>query len=406
MFDPYKLRHDFPILNTKIQGKPLVYFDNAATTQKPKVVIDAISDFYLTSNANVHRGVHFLSQKATAAYEHSREIVRHFLSAGSEKEIIFTKGTTDSINLVASAYAETFLKSGDEILISALEHHANIVPWQRVCQKTGAVLRVIPISQTGEIIFDEFLSLLSNKTKFLAITHVSNALGTINPIKAMIQAAQAYGALVLVDGAQAIAHQPVNVSDLNCDFYAFSSHKLYGPTGVGVLYAKYPHLLKMSPYQLGGDMIREVSFESSTFALPPNKFEAGTPAMAEVIGLAAAIKYVSQIGLQTIANYEKQLCDYALSQLRRLPYIELIADPQDRAAIVSFLVNGAHAHDVGTILDAEGVAIRNGHHCAMPLMNWMGLAATSRASFAFYNTFEEVDIFIKALNQVVEIFCI
>lgn len=406
MFDPYKIRHDFPILNTQIQGKPLVYFDNAATTQKPKVVIDAISDFYLTSNANVHRGVHFLSQKATAAYEHSREIVRHFLSAKSEKEIIFTKGTTDSINLVASAYAETFLKAGDEILISALEHHANIVPWQRVCQKTGAVLRVIPISQTGEIVFDEFLSLLSNKTKFLAITHVSNALGTINPVKAMIQAAQAYGALVLVDGAQAIAHQPVNVSDLNCDFYAFSSHKLYGPTGVGVLYAKYAHLLKMSPYQLGGDMIREVSFESSTFALPPNKFEAGTPAMAEVIGLAAAIQYVSQIGLPTIANYEKQLCDYALAQLRCLPYVELIADPRDRAAIVSFLVKGAHAHDVGTILDAEGVAIRNGHHCAMPLMNWMGVAATSRASFAFYNTFEEVDIFIKALNQVVEIFCI
>lgn len=404
MFNIEKVRQDFPILQRKVHGHPLIYFDNAATMQKPSSMIEVIDHYYRTMNANVHRGVHDLSVCATQAYESARETVQKFIAAKHSKEIVFTKGTTEAINLVAASYGRSQLKAGDEVLISTLEHHANIVPWQMICEQTGAKLRVIPINDEGDLLLDAYESLLNSRTKIVAITHISNAIGTINPIFDIIKKAHEVGAVVLVDGAQAVAHQSVNVFELDCDFYVFSGHKLIGPTGIGVLYGKASLLEKMPPYQTGGDMIREVTFEKTSFAGLPNRFEAGTPAIAQALGLAAAINYVSTLGLADIEKYEHTLLQYALQRLAALPYIQLIGTPKNRAPIISFLYHGAHAHDVGTILDREGIAIRNGHHCAMPLMNRLGVVATSRASFCFYNTIAEIDSFICALEKVREIF--
>ncbi|MBI5447223.1 MAG: cysteine desulfurase [Gammaproteobacteria bacterium] len=404
LFDVEKIRQDFPILHQHVQGKPLVYFDNAATTQKPACVIEALQHYYACDNANVHRGVHTLSERSTKSYENALKTTQHFLGAGSEKEIIFTKGTTEGINLVAYCLAKNYLKEGDEILVSCLEHHANIVPWQLACEQTGCRLKVIPINDQGEILQEEYEKLLSSKTKVVAIAHVSNALGTINPIEKMIALAHQVGAICVIDGAQAVAHQKINVQTLDCDFYVFSGHKTLGPTGIGVLYGKYDLLKKMPPYQGGGDMIREVSFEKTTYNDLPYKFEAGTPPISAAIGLAVALHYLESIGLAAIAEYEQILLDYMLVQLAKMPEIKLIGQAKHRGAIVSFLYEGVHAHDVGSILDHEGVAIRNGHHCAMPLMKRLGVSATSRASLAFYNTQEEIDQFIRALKKVKEVF--
>lgn len=405
MFDVEKIREDFPVLHQTVHGKPLVYFDNAATTQKPLCVIEAIKNYYLYDNANVHRGVHTLSERATKSYEDARLTVQQFLNAKNTQEIIFTKGTTEAINLVAQSFGRAMLKAGDEILVSHLEHHSNIVPWQLLCEQIGCILKVIPINEAGEISLENYEKLLSAKTKIVAVNHISNALGTVNPIEKMIPLAHAAGAVVLVDGAQAVAHLTVDVQALNCDFYVFSGHKALAPTGTGVLYGKSALLNVMPPYQGGGDMIRHVSFAHTTYNDLPYKFEAGTPNIAGAIGLAAALNYLTRIGLENIAAYEKELLDYAQKKLAMLPEIKFIGTAQHKAAIISFLYEGVHAHDVGTILDHEGIAIRNGHHCAMPLMERLGVNATSRASFAFYNTLQEIDQFVYALKKVKEVFC-
>lgn len=399
--DVIKIRCDFPILNEKVHGKDLIYLDNGATTQKPQAVIDAIKHYYEHTNANIHRGVHYLSEKATNEYEQCRVLIKNFINAASTKEIIFTKGTTESINLVANCL--TF-NAGDEILITAMEHHSNIVPWQIVCERTGAILKVAPMNETGELILEEFYKLLSSKTKLVACTHISNAIGTINPIKEIIEAAHQYNALVLIDGAQAAAHLHVDVQQLNCDFYVFSAHKVLGPTGVGILYGKEALLEKMPPYQSGGDMIREVCFEKTTYAPLPAKFEAGTPNIAGVIGFSAAIKYINTVGLDNIAIYENELLTYATQLAQQQTDIRLIGTAQHKAAILSFVMKNIHAHDIGTILDQQGIAIRTGHHCAMPLMGYFKVPATARASFSFYNTKQEIDALFESLNKIREIF--
>jgi len=403
-FDIEKIRNDFPILHQKVHGKPLVYLDNAATTQKPQVVIDTLINYYSSVNSNVHRGVHYLSETATKEYEASRKIIQNFINAKSTEEIIFTRGTTESINLIASSYGRTNLKEGDEILISTMEHHSNIVPWQILCEEKNAKLKVIPISDEGEILYDEFIKLLNERTKVVSIVHVSNSLGTINPIKKIIQKAHSLNIPVVIDGAQSVQHLKVNVQELDCDFFAFSGHKIYGPTGIGILYAKKEFLEKMPPYQGGGDMILSVSFEKTIYNHLPYKFEAGTPNIAGAIGLGTAIKYVENIGIGSIASYEQELLKYATDAVSEIKELKIIGTAKEKASVLSFVLDNIHPHDVGTFLDMDGVAIRTGHHCTEPVMKRYNVPATSRASFAFYNTKEEIDVFIKSAKNVVKMF--
>ena len=403
-FDVDEVRRDFPILREKVYGKPLVYLDNAATSQKPQVVIETLQKYYSLENANIHRGIHFLSERATQAYEDARAKVRGFLNAAESREIIFVRGTTEGINLVAQSHGRKFIGEEDEIILSAMEHHSNIVPWQILCEQVGARLRIIPMNDDGELLIDEYERLLSDRTKLVAVTHLSNALGTINPIKQIIQIAHRGGVPVLVDGAQAVPHLKVDVRDLDCDFYAFSGHKLYGPTGVGVLYGKASLLDAMPPYQGGGDMIRSVTFEKTLYNVLPYKFEAGTPNIAGGIGLGAAIDYLSQVGLDLVTEYERELLDYATEAVSTITGVQIIGTAREKAGILSFVLEGVHAHDVGTILDQEGIAIRTGHHCAMPVMQRFGVPATARASLAFYNTREEVDALVGAIHKVKRMF--
>lgn len=400
-FDVKGIRKDFLQLEqTKVHGKPLVYLDNAATTLKPKQVVDAISEYYQFESANIHRGVHFLSEQGTVRYEAVREKVKKFINAAESCEVIFSYGTTEAINLVAKSYGAAFLKKGDEIIISAMEHHSNIVPWQMLCEQTGAVLKVIPITDAGEIIFDEYTKLLNARTKIVSIVYVSNALGTVNPVKQMIEQAHRCGAVVVVDAAQAVAHMPVDVQDLDCDFLAFSGHKIFGPTGIGVLYGKKNLLESMPPFLGGGDMIDIVTFEKTTYNDLPHKFEAGTPHIAGVIGLGAALDYVMTIGFDEIAAHEHDLLAYATTEILKIPGVRIIGTAKNKGAILSFVVDGVHALDIGTLIDLQGVAIRTGHHCTQPLLKRLGLTNTARASFSFYNTREDVDSFIAALKKV------
>ena len=395
--DVAALRRDFPVLSQTVRGKPLTYLDNAASSQRPQVVIDSISHYYETTHANVHRGVHTLSQQATDLFEGARETVRRFVNARSTKEIVFVRGTTEAVNLVAQSYARPRLVPGDEILISHLEHHANIVPWQMVCEQTGASLKVIPITQAGEVDYDAFERLLSARTRLLALTHVSNALGTIVPVERFVRAARARGVPVLLDGAQAVPHLKVDLQALDCDFYCFSGHKMCGPTGIGILYGREALLREMPPWQGGGDMILAVSFTKTIYNELPYKFEAGTPHIAGAIGLAAAVDYLEGLGLDRIAAAEHDLLEYANRRLATIPGLRFIGTAQNKAAVVSFTLENVHPHDLGTILDHEGVAIRTGHHCAMPVMEFYGVPATARASFAFYNTRDEIDRLVAAL---------
>jgi cysteine desulfurase/selenocysteine lyase len=403
-FDVRHIREDFPALKQLVHGRPLVYFDNAATSQKPQVVIDEITRFYAQDCANVHRGVHLLSERSTAAYEGARETVRRFLNAASAREIVFTRGATEAINLVAQAYGRANVRAGDEILISALEHHSNIVPWQMLAEEKRAVLRVAPIDDDGELILEEFEKLIGPRTKIVAVAHVSNALGTINPVAKMIEMAHRAGAVILVDGAQAVPHIQVDVRRLGCDFYVFSGHKVFGPTGIGVLYGKAALLDAMPPWQGGGDMIRSVTFEKTLYNDLPYKFEAGTPHIAGAIGLAAALDYVDSIGLDRIAGHEHDLLVYGTQALTGIEGVRLIGTAPQKAAVLSFVLEGVHPHDVATILDRRGIAIRAGHHCAQPVMHRFGVPATSRASLAFYNTCQEVDLLVEGLGRVKEIF--
>lgn len=395
---------DFPILAQKIRGQRLVYLDNGATTQKPASVIEAVDQFYRQSNANIHRGVHWLSQHATDLYEAGRERVRVLLNAARPEEIVFTRGTTEAINLVAQSWGRSQLKPGDEIIVSALEHHSNIVPWQLVCEQTGAVLKVVPINDRGEVLMDAYRALLGERTRLVAVTHVSNALGTINPVAEIVRLARAAGARVLIDGAQAVAHQSVDVQALDCDFYAFSGHKLYGPTGIGALYARFDILDAMPPWQGGGDMIRTVSFERTTYAAVPQRFEAGTPNIAGVVGLSAAIDYVTGLGLDQIARYEHELLAQATRAVADIPGLRIIGTAAEKAGILSFVIDGIHPHDLGTILDTHGVAIRAGHHCAMPLMSRFGIPGTARASFALYNDLRDVDALVAGVRKAQKLF--
>ncbi len=397
-------RKDFPILHTSLYGKPLVYFDNAATTQKPSIVIEAENHYYRHINANVHRGIHTLSQQATEAFEATRSKLRQFINARYEHEIIFVRGTTEAINLVAQSYGRSRFKAGDEIIISAMEHHSNIVPWQILCQQTGAVLRIVPVSDAGELDINAYQDLLNPKTKLVAITHVSNTLGSINPVKTIIKHAHALHVPVLLDGAQAIAHIPVDVQDLDCDFYAFSSHKLYGPTGIGVLYGKAELLDEMPPYQGGGDMISSVSFEGTTYNKLPYKFEAGTPNIAGTVGLGAAVDYLTAIGLDAIVKHEQSLLSYATELIANIPELCIIGNARHKTGIISWVMAGVHPHDIGTFLDRQAIAVRTGHHCTMPLMERFGVPATVRASFALYNTKNEVDKLVSAIYQARELF--
>ena len=403
-YDVQRVRRDFPILSRSVHGKPLVYLDSAASSQRPIQVIQAVERYEKNSHANVHRGVHALSQEATEAFEGARDRVRRFINARSTREIIFVRGTTEAINLVAQSYARPRFGKGDEILITALEHHANIVPWQLVAEQTGCSLKVAPIDRHGELLFDQFVELLSPRTKLVAVAHVSNALGTILPVKRIIDAAHAQGAVVLVDGAQAVPHAHIDVRALDADFYAFSSHKLYGPTGIGVLYGRESLLEAMPPWQGGGDMIRTVTFERSTYNDLPWKFEAGTPNMSGAVGLAAAMDYVEDLGLDAIAAHEHHLLTLATAELMRIPGIEIVGTAAQKAAVISFTMTGIHPHDIGTVLDAEGVAVRTGHHCAMPVMDFFQIPATARASFACYSTEEEVGKLVAALQKVREVF--
>lgn len=403
-FNVDAIRRDFPILQQTIHGYPLVYFDNAATTQKPQSVIDAMTHYYAQDNANVHRGVHALSVRATAAYEEARKKVANFLHAPYARECIFVRGTTEAVNLVAQSYVAPRVRPDDEILITHMEHHSNIVPWQMVCKQTGAKLQVAPISFSGDVLLDEFEKKLSNKTKFVAISHVSNALGTINPVKTMIKMAHDYGAVVLLDGAQAAAHLTIDVQDLDCDFYAFSGHKMYGPTGIGVLWGREALLNDMQPYQGGGEMINYVTFAVTDYAPIPHKFEAGTPNIEGVIGLGTAIDYLNGLDHAAVMAHEMHLLNYATDALCTEPGFNIIGTAKHKVPVLSFVHDKVHAHDIGTILDMEGIAIRSGHHCAMPLMDFYGLAATTRISLSFYNTIEEVDRCVKALHKVVEVF--
>jgi len=403
-FDPSRVREEFPILATRVNGKPLVYLDNAATTQKPRAVIDALARYYAAENANIHRGVHHLSQIATDAYEGSREKVARFLNAASSREIVFVRGATEGINLVAQSYGRAFLRAGDEVLITGMEHHSNIVPWQLLAAQTGIVLRAVPFDDTGELDLDAFDRLLTDRTKLVSVVHLSNALGTINPIRRISQAAHARGIPVLVDGAQSAPHLGVDVRELGCDFFVFSAHKLFGPTGIGVLYGREALLERMPPWQGGGDMISTVTLEQSTWAPLPAKFEAGTPHIAGVIGLGAAIDWLSTLGLDVVTAHERALLDHATAEVSRVPGVRLVGTARERASILSFALDGVHPHDVGQVLDAEGIAIRAGHHCAQPVMARYGISATARASFAVYNTREEVAVLVRGLHRVRQVF--
>jgi len=403
-FDVNKIRQDFPILAEKIRGKDLVYLDNAATCQKPQAVIDSIVQLYSHDYANIHRGVHTLSVRSTDKFEAARSKVKSFINAVSDKEIIFVRGATEAINLVAQTYGKANIKAGDEILITAMEHHSNIVPWQMLCEQTGAVLKVAPMNYQGELIYSEFEQLLSDKTKLVSVVHMSNALGTINPVKKIIAAAHAKGIPVLLDGAQAIPHMTVDVQELDCDFYVFSGHKLYGPSGIGVLYGKQSLLEAMPPYQGGGDMIRKVTFAETEYNVLPYKFEAGTPAIADVIALGAAIDYLVAIGMEHIAAYEAELLDYATAKAKQIEGLTIIGEAEEKGAILSFTLNKIHPHDIGTMLDSLGIAIRAGHHCAMPVMDFYGVPATARASFAMYNTKQEIDVLMAGIQSLIEVF--
>ena len=399
-----QVRADFPILGENIRNKPLVYLDNAASCQKPQAVIDSIVHVYSHEYANIHRGVHTLSVKATDRFEGAREKIRAFINAASHKEIIFVRGATEAINLVAQSYGRANFQAGDEIVISAMEHHANIVPWQMLCQQMGAVLKVAPMNRHGELLFEDFEQLLSPKTKLVAISHMSNALGTINPVEKIISAAHAKNIPVLLDGAQALPHMQVDVQALDCDFYVFSGHKLYGPSGVGVLYGKQALLEAMPPYQGGGDMIRKVTFAETEYAGLPHKFEAGTPAIAEFIGLGAAIDYLQSIGMDKIAAYEAELLAYATEQAQQITGLQIIGQAAEKGAILSFTLDRIHPHDIGTMLDSLGIAIRAGHHCAMPVMDFFAIPATARASFAMYNTRQEIDVLLAGIQSIIEVF--
>jgi cysteine desulfurase / selenocysteine lyase len=396
------IRGQFPILNREVKGKPLVYFDNAATSQKPQSVLDALTDYYAGYNANIHRGIHTLAEEATAAFEATRDAIKAFINAGSREEVIFTRGTTESINLVASTWGRKNIQQGDEIIISSMEHHSNIVPWQMLCEEKGAVLKVIPINENGEILVEAFRALLSPKTKLVSIVHVSNALGTVNPVEEVIELAHAAGALVLVDGAQSAVHLDIDVQQLDTDFFAFSSHKLYGPTGVGVLYGKKQLLEAMPPFQGGGEMIREVSFSKTTYADLPYKFEAGTPNIADTIVFKTAIDFINSLGKAAIRAHENELLTYATGLLTELSGLQIIGKAANKVSLVSFVIDNIHPQDIGILLDNQGIAVRTGHHCAQPLMQCFGITGTTRASFAVYNTKEEIDQLIKGLHKVIK----
>lgn len=400
--DPYQLRKDFPMLTKKMHGNPLIYFDSAATAQKPQVVIDTISDFYQNHYGTVHRAIYELAVYSSEAYQNVREKIQKFLHANKPEEIVFTRGTTESINLVAHSFGKAFIKPGDEIAISAMEHHANIVPWQMMCEERGAILKIIPINEKGELVLEEVKKIINSKTRLVAIAHISNSLGTINPIKEIAKMAHASGAKILVDGAQSAPHMPIDVQDLDVDFFVFSGHKIYGPTAVGILYGKEELLEQMPPYQGGGDMIEKVTFEKTTYNDLPLKFEAGTPMIAEVIGLGAAIDYVNHIGLGAIYDYENDLLEYANQKFASLEEVKIIGTASKKAAIISFVVDGIHPLDIGTFLDLKGIAVRTGTHCAQPVMDFFNVSAATRASFSFYNTKEEIDTFIEALKGIIK----
>ena len=402
--DIEKVRADFPILERTIHGKPLVYLDTAASAQRPTAVIDAVGDFYRNHNANIHRGVHLLSQEATEDYEQARTRIADFINAPSDQEIIFTRGTTESVNLVAHSFVRSRLQPGDEILISWMEHHSNIVPWQLLCEETGAVLKVVPMNERGELEMDALTQMLNERVKLLSIVHVSNALGTINPVAEICALAKQHGIPVLVDGAQAMPHQVVDVQALGCDFYCFSGHKMYGPTGIGVLWARYDHLQAMRPYQGGGEMIRHVTFEKSEYNDAPGKFEAGTPNIAGAIGLGAAVDYLQGLGMHNVMSWENQLLEYGTEKLSQVEGFRMIGTAQHKAGVMSFILGDIHANDVGTLVDLHGVAIRTGHHCAMPVVQFFGLPATARASLGIYNNFEDIDTLVEALQKTNEMF--
>jgi cysteine desulfurase / selenocysteine lyase len=403
-FDVERIRADFPILKLKVEDKPLVYLDNAASSQMPQQVIDRIVRYQTTQHANIHRAVHYLSETATHEYEVARRTLQKFINAKEDREIIFTSGTTEAINLVMHGYGRKFIKAGDEIILTTLEHHSNIVPWQMLCEETGAKIRVVPINDAGELIIEEYEALFNERTKFVGVVHISNALGTINPVKQMIAFAHARGVPVLVDGAQAAPHLSVDVQDLDCDFYAYSGHKLCGPTGIGMLYGKAKHLEAMQPYKGGGDMILSVTFEKTTYNTIPFKFEAGTPPIMAAIVLGAAIDYLQNIGMDKIAAHEHSLLEYATAQINDMPGVRIIGTAKNKASVISFAIDGVHPHDIGSILNQEGIAVRTGHHCAQPVMQRYRVPATSRASFAFYNTMAEVDVLIAGIRTVQKVF--
>jgi cysteine desulfurase/selenocysteine lyase len=403
-FDVEQVRRDFPILGRKVRGRQLVYLDNAATTQKPQQVIDRLVKYYREENSNVHRGVHYLSEVATTAYESARVVIQRFLNARSEKEVIITRGTTEGINLVAQTWGRVNVREGDEVLITAIEHHSNIVPWQLLCAEKGATLRVAPVNDEGEVIVEEYAKLLNERTKIVAFGHASNALGTINPVRQMTQLAHDAGAIVIIDGAQGVPHLPIDVQEIGCDFYAFSGHKVYGPTGIGALYGRESLLDSMPPWMGGGDMILSVSFEKTTYNALPYKFEAGTPNIADTIGLATALEFVASLGLENIASHEHDLLTYATGRLQEIAGLRIIGTARQKASVISFTLEGVHPHDIGTILDQEGIAIRTGHHCAQPLMMRFNVPATGRASFGLYNTRAEADALVDGLRKVIEVF--
>ncbi len=403
-FDVNLVRQDFPILSKQMNGKPLVYLDSAASTQKPKSVINAITDLYSNYYANIHRGVYLLSQLSTDKYEEARLAVKKYINAQSEKEIIFTRGATESLNLIAYSYGRYFLNEGDEIIVTEMEHHANIVPWQQLAKEKKLVLRYIPMNDNGELLLDEYEKMLSNKTKIVSVVHISNSLGTINPVKYIFDKAKEFGAVTVLDASQSIQHTQIDVQRLNCDFLAFSGHKIYGPTGIGVLYGKLDLLKKMEPYQTGGDMILSVTFERTLFAEVPGKFEAGTQNIEGAIGLGAAINYVNNLGIENIAKYEHSLLDYATSRVLEIPQVKIIGTAQEKASVISFIIEDVHPHDVGTIFDKLGVAVRTGQHCTEPVMRHFNIPATTRASFAFYNTIDDINVFINSIKEVISIF--
>lgn len=403
-FDINKVRKDFPILKRKIYGKNLVYLDNAATTQKPQSVIDAVVKYYSEGNANIHRGVHYLSQEATVAFEDARANIQEYINAKEKREIIITKGTTDSINLMAHSFGKKYINEGDEVIISALEHHSNLVPWQQLCKEKKASLKIVPVNDQGEFVFEEYIKMLNSRTKLVAVSHVSNALGSINPIKEIIEKAHEFNIPVMIDGAQGVPHLAIDVQQLDCDFYAFSGHKFYAPMGVGILYGKEKYLEEMLPYQLGGEMVDQVSFEKTSFNELPFKFEAGTPNVEAVLGLNAAVDYIKNIGIENIARYENKLLNYATQELKKIDGIRLIGEAANKAGVISFLIGDIHPFDAGTIIDHFGIAVRTGHHCAQPIIDHFKIPGTIRASFAMYNTIEEIDLLITAIKQVKTMF--